>query len=61
LLGVIGVLLIGVGLASSAWGIWTATTRARPASLAGSIIAAVGLALAFAGAVLLLGARGAIR
>jgi hypothetical protein len=42
-------LLIASGLGLSAWGVWTATTRARPVSLAGSIIAAAGLAVAFAG------------
>jgi len=45
-----GALAIASGLAISAWGVWTATTRPRPVSLAGALAAAGGLALAFLGA-----------
>jgi hypothetical protein len=47
---VLGALAIASGVAISAWGVRCATTQPRPISLAGSIIAAAGLALAFLGA-----------
>ena len=47
---VMGALAIVSGLAISAWGVWTATTRPRPVSLAGALAAAGGLVLAFLGA-----------
>lgn len=46
----IGALLIVLGSGISALGVWAATTRPRPVSLAGAIAAAAGLALAFLGA-----------
>jgi hypothetical protein len=45
----LGALAILTGLAATAWGLRTITTRPRPTSLAGSLIAATGLALAFIG------------
>ena len=46
----LGALAIASGIAISAWGVRCATMRPRPSSLAGSLAAAAGLALAFLGA-----------
>jgi hypothetical protein len=46
----VGALAIASGLVISAWGVFTAVTRARPISLAGGLAAAAGLVLAFLGA-----------
>jgi hypothetical protein len=46
---VLGSLAIVVGVGISVWGVRCATTRPRPISLAGSLAAAAGLALAFLG------------
>ena len=46
----LGGLFIALGLAISVWGVRTVVKRPRPASLAGSVVGAAGLALAFLGA-----------
>jgi hypothetical protein len=47
---VIAALVVPCGLALAAWGVWAATTRPRPVSLAAAVLAAGGLALALVAA-----------
>jgi hypothetical protein len=47
---VVGALLVLFGLGAAFWGVRTASARPRPASLAGAVVAAIGLALALLGA-----------